>query len=125
MIPFGNDTVTLIRRTQKETDGKRYAVYTRHMLHGCSWRRKISWRGFDTERTLVNEITCRIPANNPRPNAGDCLFLGEISDEITDSRSLNAAINAHRESGAFRITTVSDNTRPGMPLPHFSAFGEG
>lgn len=123
MIPFGKHTVTLIRRTEVTEGGKTRAEYEKHILKGCSWRRKASWRGFDAERTLTEEITCRIPADQRKPNAGDCLFLGEIGEKITDSRSLSAALKAHREKGAFQITTVSDNTGAGIPMPHYAAWG--
>lgn len=125
MIPFGNQTVTLIHRTETTLDGRTATEYKKLLLHGCSWRRKTSWRGFDAEKTLISEITCRIPANQQKPAAGDCLFLGEIRDEITDSRSLHAALKAHRESGAFQITTVADNTGFGIPMPHYAAWGGG
>lgn len=123
MIPFGNDTVTLIQRVETEQNGRTHTEYARYILKGCSWRKKAGWSQFDTEKHRNEEISCRIPAGNRRPNAGDYLFLGEIADEITDTRSLQAAMKAHRPTGVMEITTMSDNARPGTPLPHYAAWG--
>ena len=38
MIPFGNETVTLVRRTEETVNGKTKAVYSRLTATGCSWR---------------------------------------------------------------------------------------
>lgn len=123
MIPFGKDTITLIKRVETAEDGKTRTEYKRFVLRGCSWRSKAGWSQFDTEKHRNTEITCRIPSDQQRPDAGDYLFLGEIADKITDTRSLQAAIKAHAHTGVMEITSMSDNARPGMPLPHYAAWG--
>ena len=123
MIPFGNETVTLIQRVEAEENGRTRTEYAKRILSGCSWRKKAGWSQFDTEKHRSEEITCRIPAHNQRPNAGDYLFLGEIQEEITDTASLRAAMKAHAATGAMEITSLSDNARPGMPMPHYLAWG--
>ena len=123
MIPFGTVMVTLIHRREIVEDGKTHVRYERYMLRGCSWRRKSAWQQFDTEKTRTDEITCRIPADQRRPEAGDYLFMGEINDTITGTRELQAAMRAHRNTGAMQITSVSDNTGSGVPMPHYAAWG--
>ena len=123
MIPFGRDTVTLIKRVETVEDGRTRTEYAQFVLRGCSWRSKAGWSRFDTEKSRNTEISCRIPADQPRPDAGDYLFLGEIADEITDTRSLQAAMKAHRHTGVMEITSLSENTRPGTPLRHYAAWG--
>lgn len=123
MIPFGAVAVTLIHRREIVEDGKTHVRYERYLLRGCSWRHKSSWQRFDTDTTRTDEISCRIPADQQRPEAGDYLFLGEIKDTITGTRELQAAMRAHRSTGAMQITSVSDNTGAGVPLPHYAAWG--
>lgn len=123
MIPLGNDIVTLIKRVETVANGRTKTEYARFILHGCSWRRKTGWNQFDAEKHRNAEITCRIPADQMKPDAGDYLFLGEIEDEITDTRSLQAAMKAHAGTGVMEITSLNDNARPGMPLAHFAAWG--
>ena len=123
MIPFGNETVTLIKRVETVVDGRTLTEYAKYLLHGCSWRRSTGWSQFDAEKHRSGDATCRIPADQQRPDAGDYLFLGEITDEIIDTGTLRAAIKAHERTGVMEITTLSDNARPGMPLPHHLAWG--
>lgn len=123
MIPFGRDTVTLVKRVETVVDGRTRTEYAKYTLRGCSWRKKAGWSQFDTEKHRNSEISCRIPVDQQKPEAGDYLFLGEIADEITDTRSLQAAMKAHERTGVMEITTLSDNARPGMPLPHYAAWG--
>lgn len=123
MIPFGNETVTLIKRVEKTVDGRTQVSYRRHVLSGCSWRRRTVWQRYDVETIAVEEITCRIPSGQTMPAAGDALFLGEISGTIADSKTLANAIEKYRATGACRIDSVADYTRPGMPMPHYAARG--
>lgn len=123
MIPFGSDIVTLIKRVETVVDGRTITEYTKHLLRGCSWHKKAGWSQFDAEKHRSGDVTCRIPADQQRPDAGDYLFLGKIEVEITDTGSLRAAMKAHEQTGVMEIATLSDNARPGMPLPHYMAWG--
>lgn len=123
MIPFGNETVTLIKRIETVTEGKTHVSYKRYVLQGCSWKKSVSRTVFDSEANRNAEITCRIPAGQNAPAVGDCLFLGNLRLDIATSNDLAAALKANEARGAFRANFVSDNSRPGVPLPHFVAKG--
>ena len=43
MIPFGNETVTLVQRTETVAHGKTHAAYAVTTLTGCSWQRTQRW----------------------------------------------------------------------------------
>ena len=123
MIPFGHETVTLVKRIETVVDDRTRVSYEKHTLTSCSWRMRTVRNQYDMETVRSVEITCRIPYGQKAPNVGDVLFLGKVSDVITDSKTLADAIDAHRGTGACRITAVSDNTRAGLPLPHYAATG--
>lgn len=123
MIPFGRETVTLIKRVETVVDGRTHVGYSKHTLTGCSWRMRAARYQYDTETVGSVEVTCRIPYGQKAPDVGDVLFLGAIRDVISDSKTLADAIEAHKSTGACRITAVSDNTRAGLPLPHYAATG--
>lgn len=122
-IPFGNETVTLIRRLENIIDGKTHVYYERQVLHSCSWRRSTMRSIGDAETVYSAEIICRIPAGQCVPGMGDCLFLGDLQLDITSSRELAQALEAHSRGKAFRIASVVDNARSGLPLPHYAARG--
>lgn len=123
MIPFGNSTVTLIKRTETEKDGKTAVSYKRHILTGCSWKRSATRFLNDTDAVRREEITCRIPAGQIKPEIGDCLFLGELRLNVSNTKELSEALEKRRSGGAMRITSISDNTMPGLPLRHIAARG--
>ena len=125
MLPFGTEEVTLVQRAETEADGRTQVRYIKHALSGCSWRRRSSWKQNGARMERSEEITCRIPAGQVVPHAGDCLFRGDLAERIGSSAELSAALEAHRESGAFRIASVADNAGDGMPLAHYAARGEG
>lgn len=122
MIPFGNETVTLIKRAETVVDGKTKVGYKKYILTGCSWKRSATRFLNDTDAVRREEITCRIPAGQMTPEIGDCLFLGTPRLSITNAKTLSEAMEKHKGS-AMRITSVSDNTRPGLPLRHIAARG--
>lgn len=124
MIPFGNETVTLVQRIEMLLEGKTHVRYVRHILSGCSWKTNSQWANFSTEMQRRTETVCRIPPGNVIPNTGDYLFLGYIKDKITDTASLNAAVSKYRASGAMRVTSVSNNSLAGFPMPHITARGD-
>lgn len=123
MIPFGNETVTLIKRVESVQDGRTHVSYSKHTLTGCSWRMRATRYKYDMETVASAEVTCRIPYGQKAPDVGDALFLGKIKDVITDSKTLAEALEAHKSTGACKVTAVSDNTRAGLPLPHYAATG--
>ena len=52
--------------------------------------------------------------------------MKEPARDIKNYRTdLSAALERHREKGAFRIASVADNTIGGAPLAHYAASGEG
>lgn len=122
MIPFGKDTVTLIRRTEETADGKKHAVYRKLTLRGCSWRRTSELR-MALNGVGPNEIiTCRVPADQERPRAGDMLILGTYAGAVTNAGEFKAIIDSLKpDGGAFIVEAVSDNTRSGAPMPHWKA----
>lgn len=124
MIPFGNQTVTLIRRIENKDDGKTSVSFKRTALTGCSWRMKTIWQQVGTEMQRGTEITCRIPPGQIAPNVGDYLFLGNVRADISSISSLNAAIAAHRETGVMRAASVSNHTIAGNPIPHYAVRGD-
>lgn len=123
MIPFGNETVTLIKRVETVTDGKTAVSYKRYILTGCSWKRSATRFLNDTDAVRREEITCRIPAGQIAPEIGDCLFLGTPKLSISNAKTLSEALEKHRNGSAMRVTSISDNTRPGLPMPHVAARG--
>ena len=125
MLPFGTDEVTLVQRVEAEEDGRTQVGYVKHALSGCSWRRRSSWKQIGARMERGDEISCRIPAGQTVPRAGDWLFRGEVKERIGNSAELSAALEAHREDGAFRIASVADNASGGAPLAHYAASGEG
>lgn len=124
MIPFGNSTVTLIRRVETTVNGKTKVGYKRHVLSGCSWKQKTIWRQIGTDMQLAAEVVCRIPLNQTAPATGDYLFLGDVRLDITSVSSLNAAISLHRKTGVMRVASVANNGLFGVPMPHIAARGD-
>lgn len=122
MIPIGYETVTLIRRVETSENNKTRVSYARSTMIGCSWRSTAQRIRIDNVIQLVPQVSCRVPASQPRPAAGDCLFLGVDVPEITDARSLQAALDA-AGANAMRVEAVSDRARPGMPMPHYLCTG--
>ena len=124
MIPFGNETVTIIRRVETVIDGKTSVGYKKETIDGCSWRRIATAQRVDREIVRGENIVCRMPPTIAPPACGDVFLLGTIKTTPANSADLDAIIESHRKSGAFRIVSVTDNTRPGFPLPHYAARGE-
>lgn len=124
MIPFGNQTVTLIQRIENNVNGKTQISYKRHYISGCSWTAKTSWQQVGTEMQRGTEIICRIPADQIAPSVGDYLFLGNMRGDISSTAAVNAAISQHRNTGAMRVASVRDNTLAGFPIPHIAARGD-
>lgn len=121
-IPFGNETVTLIKRVETQVDGKTRVRFAKHILVGCSWHRSAARIMGATEAVRTEEITCRIPEGRIAPEIGDCLFLGSVPEKITGSAELAEALHA-RKGSAFRVNSISDNTGKGKPMPHYAARG--
>ena len=121
MIPFGNESVTLIRRTETKVNGKTTVSYTTEHLQGCSWKRARRWQREGESIVPYEGITCRIPAGQTAPQAGDLLILGNVSETVTGYAQYQALIEKYAGGdGAFVVASVADNARTGMPLPHFA-----
>lgn len=123
MLPFGTEEVTLLQWVEDVEDGRTRVHYSRHDLSGCSWRRRSVWTREGSRMVRSEEICCRIPAGQVVPRAGDVLFRGSLREPIEDSAALSALMEAQRETGAFRIASVADNTG-GAGLAHYAASGE-
>jgi hypothetical protein len=119
MIPFGGETLTLLKRVETKKDRRTHVAYERHLLTGCSWRRKAVWSRMDSEMRSTDVIVCRIPRQKVVPNVGDYLFRGDVSTDSDPS----ALLEAHKSTGAFQVMSVGDYTSPGM-LPHYVARSE-
>ena len=124
MIPFGNETVTLVRRSEEVRNGKTAVGYAAIRLTGCSWRRTQGVRRSDNAVLDVETVICRVPADQTRPHTGDLMILGDVTVEITGGADYQRVIEQYRrDDGAFFVSSVRDNARPGMPLPHYAAKG--
>ena len=125
MIPFGNQAVTLYHHEDiSSANGREHTVWTRHALTGCSWRRTARRAIENNTSVRIEETTCRIPAGSVAPVAGDVLIPGAVPDEPENAVEVTKLLERFRASGAFRISSVSDNARPGWPMPHYAARGE-
>lgn len=124
MLPFGGENLTLVQRVEAEADGRTQVIYVKHALSGCSWRRRSVWKQNGTCMERSEEITCRIPAGQAVPHVGDWLLRGDVPEDIEGSADLSAALEGHRDAGAFRIASVADNAGDGVPLAHYAARGE-
>lgn len=129
-IPFGNETVTLVKRTEKTIAGKSMAVYSSATLKGCSWRRvaRKTTRNVinhDGAFTPVEQLVCRVPAGQGKPEPGDLMILGDVAVTVTSGTDYQSLIEKYRDSdGAFVVTSVQDNARPEMPMPHYKAVSD-
>lgn len=116
MIPFGYHVVTLLHFNG--------AVYTRHVLEGCSWH-SVNERTLVNGTTIITErTTCRMHPHYVRPTAGDLMILGDLSVSAKNEIELQRLMDDMREKGyrAFRVQAVSDNSH-GTPLAHFAVTG--
>lgn len=70
------------------------------------------------------ETTCRIPANQPTPEAGDLLILGDVEAAVENEIALVRLLDALRQAGtpAFRVRSVKNNAL-GAPMSHYAAVG--
>ena len=131
MIPFGGETVTLVQRTEYEIEPvksvagvKTGVAYDAYRLTGCSWRRTTRIIRSDNAIVTQEEVVCRIPATQTKPNVGDLLILGDIAVTVTSGADFQRLIEQYRGTdGAFVVGSISDNARPGLPLPHYAARG--
>ena len=122
MIPFGNDTVTLVRRVETVADGRMRAAYTVSRLFGCSWKRTQGVRMEGEVLVPYAGITCRVPGNQTAPKSGDLMILGVVDVTVNSGADYQALIERYRGAdGAFVVASVADNARPGMPMPHYAA----
>ena len=115
LIPFANDTVTLVY--------KEGAQWSTAVIPGCSYRRIRRRMLMDSAVSQSEETVCRIPAGNPFPAPGDVILLGEHAPQVGSEIELSRLLEAFRPGGAFRVQSVADNARPGMPIPHYAARG--
>lgn len=124
MIPFSNETVTLIRRTESTVDGKTQIAYETVTLTGCSWHRSVSLTRTGEAFERVETISCRSPADQTKPQAGDLMILGDVDVTVTSGIQYNALIESYADSdGAFVVRRVKDNARTGFPMPHYRSEG--
>lgn len=116
MMPFGNQSVTLLHR---EGGG-----YKRYLLEGCSWQSTERKSMGDNAMIFALETTCRIPANQKIPEAGDLLILGRVEAEAANEIALARLLDGFRQAGtpAFRVRSVKNNAL-GAPMPHYAAAG--
>lgn len=116
MIPFANDTVTLYRKA----DGG----YMACLILNCSYKHTERRSTDDRSASFYGETVCRIPPGNVKPQPGDVIVLGVHSEIVKNEIDLVRMLERLRPDGAFRVQSVSDNARPGVPIPHYAAKGE-
>ena len=122
MIPFGHETVTLVRRGEAVVNGRTAVTYSVETLTGCSWRRTPRIARVDNALLREEGVTCRVPAGQAVPRPGDLLILGEVSVSVNSGADYNRLVEQYREcDGAFVAASVQDNARRGMPLAHYAA----
>lgn len=100
MLPFGTEELTLVQRVEEAADGRRRVRYAKHVLSGCSWRRRSVWRQNGACMEHGEEIVCRMPVGEVAPCPGDWLFRGALDEDIVSSADLSAALEANRSAGA-------------------------
>lgn len=123
-IPFGNETVTLVQRTESVVSGRTSVTYSAAKLTGCSWRRTTRITRTDNAMLAEEVMTCRVPAGQTKPKTGDLMILGDVTVTVKSGADYQQFIESYRDSdGAFVVSSVSDNARPGMPMPHYAARG--
>ena len=121
MIPFGNETVTLVRRVEAKENGRTVVRYETAALTGCSWRRTQRWNREGEVLIPQEGITCRVPAGQTEPCAGDLMILGDVDVTVASGAEYQRLLEQYRASGgAFVVASVSDNARPGMPMAHYA-----
>ena len=121
MIPFGHETVTLVRRAELVSNGKKHTAYTAEVLTGCSWRWTHQTVRIGEVMTQYDTITCRIPPDQTKPSPGDLMIRGQVAVTVTSGADYNALIEQYRGTdGAFVVGSVADNAQ-GFPLAHWAA----
>lgn len=116
MIPFGNQSVTLMHREGRG--------YKRYLLEGCSWQSTERKTMGDNAIIHTLEVTCRIPKGQQMPEAGDLLILGRVKAAAENEIALVRLLDQYRQAGtpAFRVRSVKNNAL-GAPMPHYAAVG--
>lgn len=117
MIPFGDKTVTLLH---KGSEG-----YERHALTGCSWKSTDVRSLSGSSIVVTTETSCRVPAGQQIPDAGDLIVLGDVSVSAAGEIELVRLMQQLRDSGieVFRVLRVKNNAL-GVPMPHYAVSGE-
>lgn len=117
MIPFGYHTVTLVH---KDKTG-----YTRTFLNGCSWKSTVERTLTDGATVLTERTTCRVPPGYRKPEPGDVMILGKVTDiRVQNEIDLVRLLDDMRAYGyrLFRVEACADLSA-GTPLPHYAATG--
>ena len=122
MIPFGTETVTLVQKVETQVNGRTSVSFSVSKLHGCSWRRTRIDNPNENAIPVSEGITCRVPYGQTKPNNGDLLILGDVTVTITNAGDFQRLIESYKNTdGAFVAARVTDNARPGTPMPHYKA----
>lgn len=116
MIPFGDQTVTLLHREGRG--------YRRYLLEGCSWQSAERKSMGDNAIIYALEVTCRIPEGQQMPEAGDLLILGKVKAAAENEIALIRLLDQYRQAGtsACRVQSVKNNALS-APMPHYAAVG--
>ena len=117
MIPFGDHTVTLVHKAKKG--------YTRTILEGCSWKSTIERTLQENSTVLTERTTCRVPPGYRKPEPGDVMILGKVTDiRVQNEIDLIELLEDLRGYGyrVFRVQACADNSG-NVPLPHYAATG--
>lgn len=114
MIPFANEVITLFHKGQ--------GGITRHVINGCSYRRRAVRDASGGVLVITTEAVCRIPYDAQAPAAGDVIIPGNVNASPNGSIALTELYQANVDAGAFIVQSVSDNGRNGL-MPHWAARG--
>ena len=96
MIPFGNETVTLVQRTETVVNGKTQATYATAKLTGCSWQRTLRYIREGEVMAPTEGIVCRVPAGQTVPHAGDLMILGDVTVSASSGADYQRLIEQYR-----------------------------
>lgn len=85
------------------------------MLEGCFWKSVTALSQADTQASVSNIYTVRIPLEVAGADFAvshdDIVILGECTDEISNEKGFRAAeVLSRHKPDAFKVTATADNT---------------
>ena len=115
MNPNYVHTVTLYHKIPAAEAEDKKEHWAKTVFHNCFWKSVINTGFNETQVSVQNTYTVRIPLESCigefQAAAGDIVICGECQDEITGTSGQTAAQVLNRNKpDAFKVTAFSDNT---------------